>query len=382
VASVATAHRCDITVPHLRLPPKRSPALRTPTSKRHGARLLIPASCCCCWSHEPIDDAGASIFSFSLAVKAFCVTISESSQPWGNRVALICDAATLCKYRAQSPATRRTAVVVGGGVVSLFLHGLLLTPFLWGGHPQRQRTPNAQGSSASQHEMKTRESMMVVFVDDSRAIRDPSQDEGMPSTRFRVPQAPIVPIARPRLSAADVKLSEEKDDRTAPEASGDQTGRSLLFGRYMGQISARVDRAWMRPRSIPAEGSFACRVQITQDQHGNVEEVTLQKCTDDPQWQVSLVRAISAASPLPAPPDPAVFSNLLTVEFDSDPYVAGAGDQGFEPPLPGSGSLTLRHDADSASSSPTIGLVSRRTRADGSVDLKITGPSDRGALAR
>jgi len=110
----------------------------------------------------------------------------------------------------------------------------------------------------------------------------------------------------------------------------------MMFGRYMGQISARVERAWLRPRSVPPQGSFACRVQITQDKRGNVEEVTLERCTEDPRWQMSLVKAIQGASPFPAPPDPAVFSNLITLEFDSDVYVAGSNTQGFEAPAAGS----------------------------------------------
>jgi hypothetical protein len=107
----------------------------------------------------------------------------------------------------------------------------------------------------------------------------------------------------------------------------------MMFGRYVGQISARVQRAWLRPRTPMGASSFACRVQILQDRVGNVQEVTLQQCNGDLHWQASLVQAIQSASPLPAPPDPAVFSNLLTMEFDSDQYRAGGHAEGFEPEL-------------------------------------------------
>jgi hypothetical protein len=93
-----------------------------------------------------------------------------------------------------------------------------------------------------------------------------------------------------------------------------------------------------------------------------VQEVILKRCTDQPQWQISLVKAIQQASPLPAPPEPAVFSNLLTMEFDSEPYVAGGRDEGFE----------AAPKIVSSSAAPT---VSRQMRPDGSMNLTIVGPS-------
>jgi hypothetical protein len=303
----------------------------------------------------------------------------------GNRLAppVMIQPGTFRKHRTHTPAIRRTTIVLGGFAASVFLHGLLLTPLLWGRHHQPQRAPNTQGASASQHEVKSLGSMMVIFLDDSRSIRDPSGDDDAQRTRFLLPQPPIQQIARPRISATDLNLTGDTDERTASEASGDQTGHSMLFGRYMGQISARVERAWVRPRSVPAEGSFACRVQITQDQHGNVQEVTLEKCTDDLRWQISLVRAITAASPLPAPPDPAVFSNLLTMEFDSDPYVAGTTGEGFEavaraevvptprPNLEESAATPISNLESGSTSKP--GWITRKLRRDGSVDLTIIG---------
>src|SRR5689334_17289238 len=98
-----------------------------------------------------------------------------------------------------------------------------------------------------------------------------------------------------------------------------------MFGRYLGQISARISRAWMRPRSaIEGNGTFDCRVRIFQDHRGDVQEVELAGCTADSGWQLSLVRAIESASPLPAPPDPAVFSPTVTLDFESRAYSADA----------------------------------------------------------
>lgn len=268
------------------------------------------------------------------------------------------------------PVSTRIRITAGGVATSILLHGLLFAPMIWGTHQRPLHTPNTQGATASRHDSESAQSLTVFFMDDTHAIQDPSQDEDALSYHLLLPEPKILLISQPEVPDTVPQLTDKLDSRPASEANGDQAGRALLFGRYMGQISARVERAWMRPRSSPGTASFACRVQITQDTHGNVEEVTLQECGEDPRWQLSLVQAINAASPLPAPPDPAVFSNLLTLEFDSDPYVAGGSDQGFEPVL---AMHATTAPISSSESLPVPGTVTRRTRADGSIDLTIVG---------
>jgi len=55
---------------------------------------------------------------------------------------------------------------------------------------------------------------------------------------------------------------------------------------------------------------------------GEVQEVTLQRCNDDPTWQVSLVQAIQRASPLSAPPNEDVFSDVITLSFAANSIAA------------------------------------------------------------
>src|SRR5690606_37180118 len=124
---------------------------------------------------------------------------------------------------------------------------------------------------------------------------------------------PLLTIASPDPSRAVIVPREDKarDDRPVEDSASDQLGRAVLFGRYIGQIQARIERAWIRPRSAADGDSFACRVRVLQDRRGNVIEVMLQRCNGDSDWQSSLVRAIERAAPLPAPPDPNVYVDLL-----------------------------------------------------------------------
>ena len=268
----------------------------------------------------------------------------------------------------RNPGTRLT---VGGMVATVLLHGLLFTPLVWGGHHSHRIDPNDEGASASRQDVQAMASTLIVFQEDAMAIHTSSDSEERDS-RFILPTPHILPIARPRLPEPMLNWLDESDEQIASEADGDQSGHSLMFGRYMGQISARVERAWLRPRIVPKEGSFACRVQIQQDRRGMVLEVTLERCSEDLQWQASLVKAIEGAAPLPAPPDAAVFSNLLTLEFNSDAYVAGMSDQGFEPIPQHAASAPGNNPAERGTRLNT-GIVERRVRSDGSVDLRIVG---------
>jgi hypothetical protein len=112
-----------------------------------------------------------------------------------------------------------------------------------------------------------------------------------------------------------------------------------LYGIYSGQIQARIDRLWRRPRSPIAESTgdnagesteFRCLVNIIQDQHGAVLEVLLPDCNGSSAWQRSLAIAIQQASPLPAPPDAKVFRRSIALTFVGQPYSSTAAADEYE----------------------------------------------------
>jgi hypothetical protein len=127
-------------------------------------------------------------------------------------------------------------------------------------------------------------------------------------------------------------LALSEDQASTPNASGtDGAERARLFGIYTGQIQARIDRVWRRPRSrvnedstsphaSDAGDSFQCEAQIVQDVWGNVREILLPRCNGSPAWQQSLVLAIQQASPLPAPPSAKVFSYSISLLFVGLPF--------------------------------------------------------------
>jgi hypothetical protein len=121
-----------------------------------------------------------------------------------------------------------------------------------------------------------------------------------------------------------------------PDASKHQdvenhSSSGVISGRYVGQIQARIERAWLRPRTAIGAPIFQCQVQVEQDGAGQVGDVTLIKCNGDTRWQVSLVHAIEAASPLPAAPAPTVFARHILLEFRAMAYAPGVNADLYEP---------------------------------------------------
>jgi hypothetical protein len=145
------------------------------------------------------------------------------------------------------------------------------------------------------------------------AVSEPSSDEADGSEPDAMDPAALQAIAvtSPAMRwDRDLASDESGEGPDKPaNASVDQTGDSQMYGRYLGQMDARIERVWTRPRKLNDAQIFTCRTRIEQDTRGVVREITLLHCTGDTRWQLSLVHAIQAASPLPLPPDPKVFTS-------------------------------------------------------------------------
>lgn len=201
-----------------------------------------------------------------------------------------------------------TSCAVASAVIAL--HALIVVPAVWQGrdsqHAQQRRF---QGDTAMQ---------WVVIVN------SPGRS------------AKITPTSPPKLASigmSDAALTplpaEASDSGNAPTEG--EPGYGEKYGRYLSQIRARIDRAWQRPRSAIGAPMFQCQVQVDQDSMGEVRQVTLLDCNGEAKWQLSMVHAIEAASPLPAPSDAAVFVHHLLLQFRAMAYSPGQPAELYEP---------------------------------------------------
>jgi hypothetical protein len=256
----------------------------------------------------------------------------------------------------------------------VLLHTLLIVPLILGDSTPTHHPPNKQGAGATAIVSTQEPVMTLVYL--NQASLSKARDEDEVSSRGWASANTLLQVASPDptpafdSAALDIKI---EDSAALAEAVGDQAGHARLFGRYLGQIQARIDRAWLRPRTAIGATSFSCRVEIAQDRRGNVKETTLQHCNGDYRWQMSLVAAVQTASPLPAPPDPSAFADAVTLEFESTPYVAGQSDQGFEPET----RETLAASAEGRSRGQLLDFERQLRSGAGSfgnsIDLRISG---------
>jgi colicin import membrane protein len=124
--------------------------------------------------------------------------------------------------------------------------------------------------------------------------------------------------------AAVAKKAAEEKARAAREAElrrsieAEQRGNAMRnsdeAARWHAQIVARVTRAWIKPPS--AQPGISCIVSVTQVAGGEVTGVRVISCSiDDAALRESVEAAVYRASPLPPPPDPAMFERNLELTF-------------------------------------------------------------------
>lgn len=130
--------------------------------------------------------------------------------------------------------------------------------------------------------------------------------------------APVLLKPRPSVNTERLALLDE----SATAGNAELAQAAEIYDR---QIRARIERIWEQPQTFDlsskkaaasdGDGVFRCQAQLEQDERGNVIEVLLPICNGSAEWRDSLLSAIRQASPLPAPPDPRVFSSSLVLHF-------------------------------------------------------------------
>lgn len=88
---------------------------------------------------------------------------------------------------------------------------------------------------------------------------------------------------------------------------------STLRGQYERAIAQKVERNWPRPAT--ALPGWSCKVRVTQIPGGEVVGVEAVSCSGDAVFKRSVESAVYRASPLPAPPDPALFDREILFTF-------------------------------------------------------------------
>lgn len=250
------------------------------------------------------------------------VEVLETEDLWAKYGAKLPDESPKASTPSRYP-WRRVGTYCLGVLFTVSLHVALLSSMLLGTAGKPPLKPLTEGAPASSPNNDASEfvTTLILLNDHSITPSDQPADESAYAPQQLAAQPTKAEVMIASLDAPappEVGGSATGTDANSPtsEATGDDAGRAMLFGRYMGQIKARIERAWEYP-TTSTSAKFNCKVQIKQTPQGQVQEITLQHCDADPQWQVSLVQAIQQASPLSAPPEESVFTEVMTLSFSA-----------------------------------------------------------------
>jgi colicin import membrane protein len=103
----------------------------------------------------------------------------------------------------------------------------------------------------------------------------------------------------------------QRDLAAEEEAKKARAGPALAS--WKAQIQARIQRNWLRPPT--ARPGIKCVLNVTQVPGGEVTNVSIGECNGDQAVRDSIEAAVYRASPLPPPPDPALFDRQLVIAF-------------------------------------------------------------------
>jgi TonB C terminal len=227
-----------------------------------------------------------------------------------------------------------------GIVGTLLIHALILPSAYFGSYGTKVQRPEIQEPGAFSNSEARSETSLVLIALPTKSNSNQDAAQSISSAldlRNTLANSPVHLDPPEPLRVLTLGEEQALQSRTV---SGDGAEQARLFGIYTGQIKARINRIWRRPRtvvnevevgrSVSSDDSFQCEAQIVQDAQGNVQEILLPLCNGSPAWQRSLVAAIQQASPLPAPPSASVFSHSISLNFVGVPYTPGAPDDDYE----------------------------------------------------
>ena len=119
---------------------------------------------------------------------------------------------------------------------------------------------------------------------------------------------------------AEAKEQAQREEDLQRDLAAEEQARRARAGpalaSWQSQIAAKINREWLRPPT--ARPGIDCLLNVTQVPGGEVTEVSIGACNGDQAVRESIERAVYRASPLPPPPDPALFDRHLRIDFKPD----------------------------------------------------------------
>jgi len=117
--------------------------------------------------------------------------------------------------------------------------------------------------------------------------------------------------------AAEERARQDREAELRKQLADEEHVAAVESGplreRYIALLRNKIQNAWIKPPSATA--GVDCLVQVTQVPGGEVTGARVTQCNGDAAVRQSIENAVYRASPLPDPPDPALFERNLSLRF-------------------------------------------------------------------
>jgi colicin import membrane protein len=181
---------------------------------------------------------------------------------------------------------------------------------------EQQRLIDAQKATAAQKAALAHRTAEAALAEDARRAADARKTA-------EAKQAAEDKRAAEAKQSADAKHAADERARQDREAElrrqlADEEHRSAvesgpLRDSYIAKLRNRIQNAWIKPPS--ASVGLDCLVEVTQIPGGEVTGARVTQCNGDAAARQSIENAVYRASPLPDPPDPALFERNFVFRF-------------------------------------------------------------------
>lgn len=200
---------------------------------------------------------------------------------------------------------------------------------------QEQKAAEAQRQRQEQEQAAAAQAAQEKLAEEQRQAQEEAQRKAAEeaAAALKKKQAEEAAAAAAAKKAAAEKLAQEQQEKEQEEeqekeAQADlqrslaaeeeqdklaQLRASGALASWQSAITARIRRAWIPPPT--AHPGIDCVLYVTQQPGGQVSNVRMGSCNGDQAVRDSIQAAVYRASPLPPPPDPALFDSNLTIDF-------------------------------------------------------------------
>jgi colicin import membrane protein len=167
-----------------------------------------------------------------------------------------------------------------------------------------QRASDAQKAAAAKHAEELKRAEEAKKAEDAKRAADAKRAEEAKQ-------------AEDAKHAAENKAKAEREAELRRQLADEEhtaaVEASPARAQYIARLANRIQNAWIKPPS--ARAGLDCMVNITQVPGGEVTSAHVSQCNGDAAARQSIENAVYRASPLPAPPDPALFERNLVIHF-------------------------------------------------------------------